>query len=249
MSPWRVCINQCLTFPWETGQSKHWVNITWVFILSNHSFQKKITYQEVLKQRFFISNVENCVSTVNYIKWFWCIIYCCYVSNHKFNLKIQRTTWKFSAWATKFRNTFILLILHVPLLGCVLVYRYTKERNSYKLRHNSMYGYENNRNSPVYQYTRTAPTFEPFSSETFSVHITVVSIWHMLSLEISNAAKLQWHLHDKKNSQTLCFHNINCTISKLNEDIYMSYGNFYMHVVKPVREFLLDVLLQQLTFI
>ena len=112
MSPWRVCINQCLTFPWETGQSKHWVNITWVFILSNHSFQKKITYQEVLKQRFFISNVENCVSTVNNIKWFWGIICCCYVSNHKFNLKTQRTTWKFSAWATKFRNTFILQYMY-----------------------------------------------------------------------------------------------------------------------------------------
>ena len=79
--------------------------------------KKKITYQEVLKQRFFISNVENCVSTVNYIKWFWCIICCCYISNHKFNLKTQRTTWKFSAWATKFRNTFVLLILHVPLLS------------------------------------------------------------------------------------------------------------------------------------
>ena len=44
-----------------------------------------------------------------------------------------------------------------PLLGCVLVYRYTKERNINELRHNSMYGYENNRNSPVYRYTRTAP--------------------------------------------------------------------------------------------
>ena len=33
------------------------------------------------------------------------------------------------------------------LWGCVLVYRYTKERNINELRHNSMYGYENNRNS------------------------------------------------------------------------------------------------------
>ena len=33
-------------------------------------------------------------------------------------------------------------------MGCVLVYRYTKERNINKLHHNSMYGYENNRNSP-----------------------------------------------------------------------------------------------------
>ena len=41
--------------------------------------------------------------------------------------------------------------------GCVLVYRYTEERNINELRHNSMYGYENNRNSPVYQYTRTDP--------------------------------------------------------------------------------------------
>ena len=44
-----------------------------------------------------------------------------------------------------------------PKPGCVLVYRYTKERNINELRHNSMYGYENNRNSPVYRYTRTAP--------------------------------------------------------------------------------------------
>ena len=43
--------------------------------------------------------------------------------------------------------------------GCVLVYRFTKERNINELRHNSMYGYENNRNSPVYRYTRTAPSF------------------------------------------------------------------------------------------
>ena len=31
------------------------------------------------------------------------------------------------------------------LSGCVLVYRYTKERNINELRHNSMYGYKNNR--------------------------------------------------------------------------------------------------------
>ena len=44
-----------------------------------------------------------------------------------------------------------------PKFGCVLVYRYTKEQNINELRHNSMYGYENNRNSPVYRYTRKAP--------------------------------------------------------------------------------------------
>ena len=43
--------------------------------------------------------------------------------------------------------------------GCVLVYQYTKELNINELRHNSMYGHENNRNSPVYRYTRTAPKF------------------------------------------------------------------------------------------
>ena len=43
------------------------------------------------------------------------------------------------------------------LVGCVLVYRYTKDRNINELRHNSMYGYENNKNSPLYWYTRTAP--------------------------------------------------------------------------------------------
>ena len=46
------------------------------------------------------------------------------------------------------------------LLGCVLVYRYTKEGNINELRHNSMYGYENKRNSLVYRYTRTAPSIE-----------------------------------------------------------------------------------------
>ena len=46
--------------------------------------------------------------------------------------------------------------------GCVLVYWYTKERNINELRHNSMYGYENDRNSPLYRYTRTAPFFFPF---------------------------------------------------------------------------------------
>ena len=44
-----------------------------------------------------------------------------------------------------------------PKDRCVLVYRCTKERNINELCHNSMYGYENNRNSPVYRYTRTAP--------------------------------------------------------------------------------------------
>ena len=29
------------------------------------------------------------------------------------------------------------------------MYQYTKERNINELQHNSMYGYENNRNSPV----------------------------------------------------------------------------------------------------
>ena len=43
------------------------------------------------------------------------------------------------------------------VFGCVLVYRYTKEGNINELRHNSMYGYENKRNSLVYRYTRTAP--------------------------------------------------------------------------------------------
>ena len=46
-----------------------------------------------------------------------------------------------------------------PNLGYVLVYRYTKEGNINELRHNSMYGYKNKRNSLVYRYTRTAPEF------------------------------------------------------------------------------------------
>ena len=31
------------------------------------------------------------------------------------------------------------------------------------MRHNSMHGYENNRNSPVYRYTRTAPYLPPWA--------------------------------------------------------------------------------------
>ena len=42
----------------------------------------------------------------------------------------------------------------VTEMGCVLVYRYTKEGNINELRHNSIYGYENKRNSLVYRYTR-----------------------------------------------------------------------------------------------
>ena len=30
------------------------------------------------------------------------------------------------------------------------MYQYTKEQNINELQHNSMYGYENNKNSPVY---------------------------------------------------------------------------------------------------
>ena len=66
------------------------------------------------------------------------------------------------------------------------MYRYTKERNINELCHNSMYGYENNRNSPMYRYTRTAPKFGPVTSlepdssrginvNTFSVKFT----WHV----------------------------------------------------------------------
>ena len=52
---------------------------------------------------------------------------------------------------------FFITNIYGPNNGCVLVYRYTKERNINELRHNSMYGYENNRNSLVCRYTRTAP--------------------------------------------------------------------------------------------
>ena len=65
-----------------------------------------------------------------------CICYCCF----------------FIAWG-------MLADTLLTYFSCVLVYRYTKERNINELRHNSMYGHENNRNSPVYRYTRTAPKF------------------------------------------------------------------------------------------
>ena len=43
------------------------------------------------------------------------------------------------------------------LVGCVLVYRYTKDRNINELRHNSMYGYENDKNSPLVLVHQDSP--------------------------------------------------------------------------------------------
>ena len=56
----------------------------------------------------------------------------------------------------------------VKIIDCILVYRYTKEGNINELRHNSMYGYQNNRNSLVYRYTRTAPDNFPNLTYDFS---------------------------------------------------------------------------------
>ena len=53
----------------------------------------------------------------------------------------------------------------MTIFSCVLVYRYTKERDINELRHNSIYAYENNRNCPVYRYTRTAS------------NISIVTLW------------------------------------------------------------------------
>ena len=55
------------------------------------------------------------------------------------------------------KNDVIWSDLKLGEPGCILVYRYTKEGNINELRHNFMYGYQNNRNSLVYRYTRTAP--------------------------------------------------------------------------------------------
>ena len=91
-----------------------------------------------------------------------------------FSLKllIQHSSSKFRAWVLRFlileirkasfiNATWPIIALSSLILGfsegCVLVYRYTKEGNINELRHNSMYGYENKRNSLVYRYTRTAP--------------------------------------------------------------------------------------------
>ena len=69
-------------------------------------------------------------------------------------------------WQQRLFNMVAIVSFHYEscpcveaITGCVLVYRYTKERNTNELRHNSMYGYENNRNSPVYRNTRTAPDY------------------------------------------------------------------------------------------
>ena len=69
--------------------------------------------------------------------------------------------------------------------GCVLVYRYTKEGNINELRHNSMYGYENKRNSLVYRYTRTAPILETLADNVFNENICKIGHiscpWQQLS--------------------------------------------------------------------
>ena len=96
-------------------------------------------------------------------------------TNSNLNLPISRTTRHgTTVLALPSRGFWMNLTLHMDIeapwpggrrsatrressLGCVLVYRYTKEGNINELRHNSMYGYENNRNSLVYRYTRTAP--------------------------------------------------------------------------------------------
>ena len=65
-----------------------------------------------------------------------------------------------------------------------LVYRYTKEGNINELRHNSMYGYENKRNSLVYRYTRTAPRLllSMVASEQFTCHLLSVGPLRNFSL-------------------------------------------------------------------
>ena len=79
------------------------------------------------------------------------------------------------------------------LTGCVLVYRYTKERNINELRHNSMYGCENKRNSPVYRYTRTAPAY--FSGHSFLTKTRLYFSFKFLGklyCEIRRRGRLVW---------------------------------------------------------
>ena len=77
---------------------------------------------------------------------------------------------------------------HEREIGCVLVYRYTKEGNNNELRHNSMYGYENKRNSLVYRYTRTAPgNLTPWNTDldhfrVAPLHYRLPSLLHKLNL-------------------------------------------------------------------
>ena len=70
-----------------------------------------------------------------------------------------RNTKHFHEIKASQKHLMYLLITYRVILGCVFAYRYAKERNINELRHNCMYGYENNRNSPVYRYTRTTPNF------------------------------------------------------------------------------------------
>ena len=70
-----------------------------------------------------------------------------------------RNTKHFHEIKASQKHLMYLLITYSVILGCVCVYRYEKERNINELCHNSTYGYENNRNSPVYRCTRTAFNF------------------------------------------------------------------------------------------
>ena len=78
-------------------------------------------------------------------------------------------------------------------MGCVLVYRYTKEGNINELRHNSMYGYENKRNSLVYRYTRTAPYYVLFHSQELTrFEVNQLTVLHSQTNYLN---LLQFHKH------------------------------------------------------
>ena len=104
-----------------------------------------------------------------------------------------RNTKHFHEIKASQKHLMYLLITYRVILGCVLAYRYAKERNINELRHNCMYGYENNRNSPVYRYTRTTPNF-------------VRELMNKLAMKTKNPA---WSLKYERGPYNNC--NIICT--------------------------------------
>ena len=118
--------------------------------------------------------------------------------------------------------------IDVEIFGCVLVYRYTKERNINELRHNSMYGYENNRNSPVYRYTRTAPNILSHRSLKSSRWFFLLFASFLIKIQICTSCKRKENVYKNTQLERNGFKSL-----KIEDDnsSYDKYGNILLRCV------------------
>ena len=86
------------------------------------------------------------------------------------------------------------------------MYRFTKEGNINELRHNSMYGYENKRNSLVYRYTRTAPK-KGFGGTDKNINYEEGGNVTTISFEDGTVSPEERWLPDRFNSQSSAWWN------------------------------------------